>query len=91
MSRNRFCDFLADPDSRSFSRFGSIIMQFAVKLQQQIKCVHFNGKLITADLPERLNCVRRFSSADYKYLDTEGAALGARTAVSFCGSFSYEH
>jgi hypothetical protein len=30
MSRNRFCDFLADPDSRSFSRFGAIIMQFAV-------------------------------------------------------------
>jgi hypothetical protein len=26
----RFCDFLADPDSRSFSRFGAIIMQFAV-------------------------------------------------------------
>eukprot|EP01046_Picozoa_sp_COSAG06_P037522 COSAG06_NODE_4243_length_4437_cov_333.188797_4_plen_188_part_00 len=27
---NRFCDFLADPDSRSFSRFGTIIMQVAV-------------------------------------------------------------
>jgi hypothetical protein len=34
VSRNRFCDFLADPDSRSFSRFGAIIMQFAVLLQQ---------------------------------------------------------
>jgi hypothetical protein len=32
VSRNRFCDFLADPDSRSFSRFGAIIMQFAVSL-----------------------------------------------------------
>jgi len=31
VSRNRFCDFLADPDSRSFSRFGAIIMQFAVR------------------------------------------------------------
>ena len=32
MSRNRFCDFLhvADPDSRSFSRFGAVIMQVAV-------------------------------------------------------------
>jgi hypothetical protein len=30
VSRNRCCDFLADPDSRSFSRFGAIIMQFAV-------------------------------------------------------------
>merc|ERR1711965_1062375 len=30
VSRNRFCDFLADPGSRSFSRFGAIIMQFAV-------------------------------------------------------------
>jgi hypothetical protein len=30
VSRNRFCDFLADPDSRSFSRFGAIIMQFEV-------------------------------------------------------------
>jgi hypothetical protein len=30
VSRNRFCDFLADPDSRSFSRFGAIIMQVAV-------------------------------------------------------------
>ena len=30
VSRNRFCDFLADPDSRSFSRFGAIIMQFTV-------------------------------------------------------------
>jgi hypothetical protein len=30
VSRNCFCDFLADPDSRSFSRFGAIIMQFAV-------------------------------------------------------------
>jgi len=30
VSRNRFCYFLADPDSRSFSRFGAIIMQFAV-------------------------------------------------------------
>ena len=30
VSRNRFCDFLADPDSRSFSRFGAIIMQLAV-------------------------------------------------------------
>eukprot|EP01046_Picozoa_sp_COSAG06_P037844 COSAG06_NODE_4312_length_4371_cov_63.064139_2_plen_254_part_00 len=30
VSRNRFCDFLADADSRSFSRFGAIIMQFAV-------------------------------------------------------------
>jgi hypothetical protein len=30
VSRNGFCDFLADPDSRSFSRFGAIIMQFAV-------------------------------------------------------------
>jgi hypothetical protein len=30
VSRNRFCDFLADPDSRSFSRFGAIIMQIAV-------------------------------------------------------------
>jgi hypothetical protein len=30
VSRNRFCDFLADPDSRSFSRFGAIMMQFAV-------------------------------------------------------------
>jgi len=30
VSRNRFCDFLADPDSRSFSRFGAIIVQFAV-------------------------------------------------------------
>eukprot|EP01046_Picozoa_sp_COSAG06_P076941 COSAG06_NODE_24798_length_652_cov_1.010850_1_plen_71_part_00 len=28
MSQNRFCDFLADPDSRSFSRFGAIIMPF---------------------------------------------------------------
>jgi hypothetical protein len=33
VSRNRFCDFLADPDSRSFSRFGAIIMQFAVSKQ----------------------------------------------------------
>jgi hypothetical protein len=32
VSRNRFCDFLADPDSRSFSRFGAIIMQFAARL-----------------------------------------------------------
>jgi hypothetical protein len=32
-SRNRFCDFLADPDSRSFSRFGAIIMQFAVSVK----------------------------------------------------------
>jgi hypothetical protein len=30
VSRNRFCDFLADPDSRSFSRFGAIILQVAV-------------------------------------------------------------
>eukprot|EP01046_Picozoa_sp_COSAG06_P017322 COSAG06_NODE_1172_length_10425_cov_7.741042_5_plen_114_part_00 len=30
VSRNRFCDFLADPDSRSFRRFGAIIMQVAV-------------------------------------------------------------
>jgi hypothetical protein len=30
VSRNRFCDFLADPDSRSFSRFGAVIMQVAV-------------------------------------------------------------
>jgi hypothetical protein len=30
VSRNRFGDFLADPDSRNFSRFGAIIMQFAV-------------------------------------------------------------
>ena len=30
VSRNRFCDFLADPDSRSFSRFGAIIMQVAL-------------------------------------------------------------
>jgi hypothetical protein len=30
VSRNLFCDFLADPDSRSFSRFGAIIMQVAV-------------------------------------------------------------
>jgi hypothetical protein len=30
VSRNSFCDFLADPGSRSFSRFGAIIMQFAV-------------------------------------------------------------
>jgi hypothetical protein len=29
VSRNRFCDFLAD--SQSFSRFGAIIMQFAVR------------------------------------------------------------
>jgi hypothetical protein len=29
VSRNRFCDFLADPDSRNFSRFGAIIMQVA--------------------------------------------------------------
>ena len=35
VSRNRFCDFLADPDSRSFSRFGAIIMQFAVVMPQQ--------------------------------------------------------
>ena len=27
VSRNRFCDFLAEPDNRSFSRFGAIIMQ----------------------------------------------------------------
>jgi hypothetical protein len=32
VSRNRFCDFLADPDSRSFSRFGAIIMQVAVRM-----------------------------------------------------------
>ena len=32
VSRNRFCDFLADPDSRSFSRFGAITMQVAVTL-----------------------------------------------------------
>jgi hypothetical protein len=25
VSRNRFCDFLADPDSRSFSRFGRLL------------------------------------------------------------------
>jgi hypothetical protein len=25
VSRNRFCDFLADPDSRSFSRFGTFL------------------------------------------------------------------
>ena len=30
VSRNRCCDFLADPDSRSFSRFGAIIMHVAV-------------------------------------------------------------
>ena len=34
VSRNRFCDFLADPDSRSFSRFGAIIMQVAVCLSR---------------------------------------------------------
>jgi hypothetical protein len=34
VSRNRFCDFLADPDSRSFSRFGAIILQFAVFAQR---------------------------------------------------------
>jgi hypothetical protein len=33
VSRNRCCDFLADPDSRSFSRFGAIIMQFAVVVE----------------------------------------------------------
>jgi hypothetical protein len=34
VSRNRFCDFLAHPDSRSFSRFGAIIMQVAVSAGQ---------------------------------------------------------
>jgi hypothetical protein len=37
VSRNRFCDFLADPDSRSFSRFGAIIMQFAVQVRNKRK------------------------------------------------------
>jgi hypothetical protein len=31
VSRNRFCDFLADPDSRSFSHFGAIIVQFSMQ------------------------------------------------------------
>jgi hypothetical protein len=38
VSRNRFCDFLADPDSRSFSRFGAaIIMQFACKNPSDVR------------------------------------------------------
>ena len=39
VSRNRFCDFLADPDSRSFSRFGAIIMQFAVSKRPVLRTV----------------------------------------------------
>ena len=38
VSRNRFCDFLADLDSRSFSRFGAIIMQFAVRSVATKRC-----------------------------------------------------
>jgi hypothetical protein len=39
VSRNRFCDFLADPDSRSFSRFGAIIMQVAVPCSLSVGAV----------------------------------------------------
>ncbi len=40
-SRSRVCDFLADPDSRSFSRFGAIIMQVAVSeyVSSPFRCV----------------------------------------------------
>jgi hypothetical protein len=37
VSRNSFCDFLADPGSRSFSRFGAIIMQFAAPSESGTK------------------------------------------------------
>jgi hypothetical protein len=40
VSRNRFGDFLADPESRSFSRFGAIIMQFAVGLCWETIALH---------------------------------------------------
>ena len=33
-----FCDFLADPDSRSFSRFGAMIMQVAVRCLSACAC-----------------------------------------------------
>jgi hypothetical protein len=42
VSRNRFCDFLADPDSRSFSRFGAIIMQVAEKKKKQTPLFSLN-------------------------------------------------
>jgi hypothetical protein len=38
VSRNRFCDFLADPDSRNFSRFEAIIVQFAVYHRGPLRC-----------------------------------------------------
>jgi sugar (pentulose or hexulose) kinase len=45
VSRNRFCDFLADPDSRSLSRFGAIIMQFAVLQKSCIQTVGYRFAL----------------------------------------------
>jgi hypothetical protein len=45
VSRNRFCDFLADPDSRGFSRFGAIIMQVAAvpRVSHPLLCVFQTG------------------------------------------------
>ena len=34
MSRNRFCDFLADPDSRSFSRFTLLLTGAGRRIQE---------------------------------------------------------
>jgi hypothetical protein len=44
VSRNRFCDFLADPDSRIFSRFGAIMMQLAVCFHLTNKALYFGRR-----------------------------------------------
>eukprot|EP01046_Picozoa_sp_COSAG06_P022759 COSAG06_NODE_1780_length_8407_cov_3.654230_2_plen_226_part_00 len=40
MSRNRFCDFLADPDSRSFSRFYTNVLRSRYSIYQLGRAEH---------------------------------------------------
>jgi hypothetical protein len=69
VSRNRFCDFLADPDSRSFSRFGAIIMQFAVTDR---KHSIFNLSIVAVSaltvkwMEKRISAANRFAPAFFQ-------------------------
>jgi hypothetical protein len=79
-----FCDFLADPDGRSFSRFGAIIMQFAV--DDNCTIVHFADA--PPVFPRQASDNDVFPKTGFRQ-EHRKTSLGIVLAVCFLLSFSF--
>jgi hypothetical protein len=81
VSRNRFCDFLADPDSRSFSRFGAIIMQVAVQVRADRLSRQATDK---TSILVRLNAAQRCAAAVHQTVKAKSTSTRQRRCSAGC-------